>query len=160
MPTRRPTNKPAGRQPSKLDRDTSKRNVAQNKVQQRVDFARQQAAKTLQQAQKAWKKDLDAVRKLQAAIDKLEEEIKAQRTLDQRFTGQVKKFATEIVELDKQMKKFGKETGEVKMFAEVSVAARKLPQPSQVKTYADLSIFLAVMVVILRRVLMLRLDKR
>lgn len=148
----------AGKQPSKHTRDASKKDVALNKAQQKREMALQALAKKLEAQQKLWKKQRDDAAKLKSGLDGMMAKIKADRTLDQRFVGQVKKFGAEIVKLEKQLGQFGKQSDNLKSFTEVQVQAARMPNVSKVQTYADLSLFLAAMVVLFNRVLKLRMS--
>lgn len=151
MPSQPPTRRKPGREPSRLARDTSKKNVSLNKAAQKGDMALKAMAKKLEEQQRAWKKQRDDAAKLQAGLEKLMQKIKDDRTLDQRFMGQVKKFGSELVKLEKQMKVLAKASENPKTFAEVQVQATRVPAVSKVQTYADLSMFLAMLIVVFNR---------
>lgn len=158
MPTRSPSRNKPGKEPSKVQRDTSKKDVALNKAQQKRDMAIKVMQKKLEAEQKLWKKQRDDANKLKTALDAILAKVKENRTLDQRFLGQVKKFGSEIIKLEKQLKVYGKASGDIKTFTEVQVQAARMPTPSKVQTYADLSLFLAAMIVLLNRALQLRMT--
>lgn len=158
MPAPPPGRKKPGTTPSKHDRDTSKKNVALSKAQQKQEMARKVVAKKLITQQKDWEKQRDAAVKVKKVIDEMMKTIKEDQTLDQRFLGLIKKFGAEMVKLEKQVSTFGKAAETPKMFAEVQVAARKVPAAPTVQTYASMSMFLAVLIVVLNRALKLRVQ--
>lgn len=149
-----------GQETTKQQRDKSKKDVALNKAEQKRDMAMKAMATKLAAQQKLWSKQRDDAIKLKKALDGVMAKIKEDRTLDQRFLGQIKKFGSELVKLEKQLKVFGKASDNTKTFAEVQVQTGRISNVSKVQTYADLSLFLAAMIVLLNRALKLRMSKK
>ena len=148
-----------GNRVTKLDRDTSKKNVALSKAKQRDALA----AKNFVQHQKQVKKDLADIVKLKRSIEQMMEKLKEDRQLDQRFMGQVTKKVKALQDFDKFIKAserdFSTGVHEPKMYTAIVRDAGKIPKINTVKTMGDFTILLAMMIVILKRILALKPAK-
>lgn len=148
-----------GSKVSKLDRDTSKKNVALNKVKQRDAMA----VKAFSQRQKQVKDDLANIKKLKKVIDAAIAKVTKDRQLDQRFLGQIVKYYKGKAALAKQLKVDHKAFAEVvdkpQVYQAMISQVSKLPEPNIKMTYGDVSLLLGILVVILNRVLQLNAKK-
>lgn len=148
-----------GSKVSKLDRDTSKTNVALNKVKQRDAMA----VKAFSQRQKQVKDDLANIKKLKKVIDAAIAKVTKDRQLDQRFIRLIGKFCKTNAELTKQLKADQKSFAEIvdkpqtyqTMISQVS----KISEPKVDMTYGNASVMLAILIVFLKRWLQLKLKK-
>ncbi len=148
-----------GNRVSKLDRDTSKKNVALSKAKQ-LD---EKAAKNFRQHQAQLKKELAAINKLKRSIDQMVRKQKEDQKLDQRFVGQAIGKVKSLRNFERFIKESAKDHSAVvqKPQAYVTIAkeVQKLPPVNGIKTTGDLSVFLAMAIVILNRVLALKTAK-
>lgn len=155
-----PNRRNPGNKVSKLDRDTSKKNVAINKAQQKQELA---AGKAFVQRQKQIKSDLAELEKLHKRIKAIIEKTSEDRKLDQQFLGQIKKFYKDKTALKKQLevdyKSFEGIVEKPQMYSQVVAQASKVPNPSPDMTYGNASLMLGILIVILNRLLQMRAKK-
>ncbi len=159
MPAAPPGRNKGGNRVTKLDRDTSKKNVALSKAKQRDALA----AKNFVLHQKQVKKDLDQMIKLRRSIEEMLKKLKEDRQLDQRFLGQVKKKVQALQDFDKFIKASEREHSigvqQPKMYTAIVRDAGKVPKINTVNTMGDLTLLLAMAIVILKRILALKPAK-
>lgn len=156
MPAAPPGRNKGRNKVSKLDRDTSKKKVALSKAKQRDAMA----AKNFVQHQKQVKKDLLQLIKLRRSIEEMMEKLKEDRQLDQRFLGQVTKKVKALQDFDKFIKTSEREHSigvqQPKMYTAIVRDAGKIPKINTVNTMGDLTIVLAMAIVILKRIVELK----
>lgn len=154
-----PNRKKPGSSVSDAERESSKKNVALSRAEQQ----RALAAKAFARRQKEIDKDIAAVKKLIASI-KSEIKRRGEETqMEARFLRQVLGKIKGLKNLERQLKAdqkaFGQQVETPKTYVQVVADARKLPGPSGIQTYGDLSVMLAVLLVLLNRLAALRLKK-
>lgn len=159
MPAVPPGRNKGGNKVSKLDRDTSKKNVALSKAKQREAMA----AKSFVQHQKQIKKDRDAIAKLKKSIEGMMDKLKEDQTLDRRFMGQVIKKVKALQNFDKYIKASAQQHSagvrQPKMYTAIVKDAGKVPKINTVNTIGDFTVFLAMAIVILNRILAMKPAK-
>ncbi|MEM9125269.1 MAG: hypothetical protein AAGB28_05775 [Pseudomonadota bacterium] len=159
MPAGPPGRNKGGNKVTKLDRDTSKKTVALSKARQRDAMA----ARNFVKHQKMVKKDLDSLIKLRRSIEDMLKKLKEDRQLDQRFLGQVTKKVKALQNFDKFIKTSANQhmagVHQPKMYTAIVRDAGKVPKVNTVKTMGDLTIMLALVIVILKRILALKPAK-
>ncbi|WP_319546960.1 hypothetical protein [Ruegeria conchae] len=148
-----------GNRVTKLDRDTSKKNVALSKAKQRDALA----AKNFVKHQKQVKKDLEQLIKLRRSIEEMLKKLKEDRQLDQRFLNQVTKKVRSLKDFSTFIKASEREHSvgvqQPKMYTAIVRDAGKVPKINTVNTMGDLTIILAMTIVILKRILALKPAK-
>lgn len=159
MPAAPPGRNKGGNKVTKLDRDTSKKNVALSKAKQRDGMA----AKNFLQHQKQIKRDVDSLEKLKRSLEEMMAKLKEERQLDQRFLGQVVKKVKALQNFDAYVKASAKDhmagVQQPKMYTAIVKDAGKVPKINTVKTMGDLTILIAMVIVLLRRILALKPAK-
>lgn len=154
-----PDRRKPGKSGSKIDRDTSKKKVAQSKVSQKQAMA----AKSFEKRQKELSQELVAIKKIKAVIDAMIKKQGEDQKLDQRFLNQIIGKVKALKNFEKQInfdqKSFSTVVDAPKTYSVAVVDARKAPKVSSIKTYGDLSVLLAVAIVILNRLLKLKVKK-
>ena len=146
---------------SKADRDTSKSRVTQDKAQQKIDLAR----KAFENRRKVYKKQLADAYKLQKDIDKMIKAGEDKERIERQFLGQVKKYATQLKALEKQLKADQVDLGEhiekpQTLTATVRISQKPLTAAKPYAPYGEFAVSLAVVILILKWYLEVKFKKR